>query len=401
MSHAATNWAFQQRGLKPATKIVLFYLCDRYHPDNGCFPSQDTLSNDCEMSRSSLNDHLITLENAGLIAREQRRRKGSMQQDRTHYRFAFEAGFTPVSAEKPSPESGHGSDGEAVSGKGPEPCPENGESRVRNSDSNPVREPIIEPVNEREGASGPAEGIGEDRPGTAAFQKRVQCLIHGVGYSEGEWPNWDSSSPGWIERMFAKLTIEERKEAEAGRDPLLTKARRNGKNPMPIGVYLRDKAWALLSDADRKWARELAARKEAGKAGMLRPEGWAPAYGPAHAAELFRILLAGPQNPDAAPESGLWFANHMRTAWPRLAAFRQAAAIHGGMVLSGDHADLMEFVPADGPAIAEWHAEFRNRGWPEMSVPDGMRGLYMPRGGPNGLDDFKRRVEGEQHAAAE
>jgi hypothetical protein len=38
MSHDATNWAIQQRGLKPTTKIVLWHLCDRFNPDFGCFP---------------------------------------------------------------------------------------------------------------------------------------------------------------------------------------------------------------------------------------------------------------------------------------------------------------------------------------------------------------------------
>ena len=55
MSHFATNWAIQQRGLKPTTKIVLWHLCDRYNPDYGCFPSQHRLSHDCEISRSTLN----------------------------------------------------------------------------------------------------------------------------------------------------------------------------------------------------------------------------------------------------------------------------------------------------------------------------------------------------------
>ena len=31
MSHDATNWAIQRRGLKPTTKIVLWHLCDRYN----------------------------------------------------------------------------------------------------------------------------------------------------------------------------------------------------------------------------------------------------------------------------------------------------------------------------------------------------------------------------------
>ena len=44
MSHKATVWAIQQRGLKPATKIVLWFLCDRHNPDFGCFPTQMRLA---------------------------------------------------------------------------------------------------------------------------------------------------------------------------------------------------------------------------------------------------------------------------------------------------------------------------------------------------------------------
>ena len=62
MSHFATNWAILQRGLKPATKIVLWHLCDRHNPDFGCFPTQARLATDCEISRSALNDHLRKLE---------------------------------------------------------------------------------------------------------------------------------------------------------------------------------------------------------------------------------------------------------------------------------------------------------------------------------------------------
>ena len=36
MSHKATLWAIEQRGLKPTTKIVLWHLCDRFNPDFGC-----------------------------------------------------------------------------------------------------------------------------------------------------------------------------------------------------------------------------------------------------------------------------------------------------------------------------------------------------------------------------
>jgi DNA-binding transcriptional MocR family regulator len=69
MSHEATNWAIKQRGLKPTTKIVLWHLCDRFNPDYGCFPSQARLAHDCEISRSTLNEHLGQLEAGGLLRR--------------------------------------------------------------------------------------------------------------------------------------------------------------------------------------------------------------------------------------------------------------------------------------------------------------------------------------------
>jgi hypothetical protein len=67
MSHDATNWAIKQRGLKPAAKVVLWHLCDRYHPDNGCFPSKETLAHDCEMSLRSVYDQIAILEEKGLL----------------------------------------------------------------------------------------------------------------------------------------------------------------------------------------------------------------------------------------------------------------------------------------------------------------------------------------------
>lgn len=137
MSHAATNWAIRQKGLKPAAKIVLWHLCDRHHPDNGCFPMQTTLANDCEMSRSTLNLQLDKLEAMGLIRREISRDAGSKQQRPTRYFFAFED-EKAVSENETIPTK-------AVSEKTPKPCPKKADSRVLKSDSNSVREPLREP----------------------------------------------------------------------------------------------------------------------------------------------------------------------------------------------------------------------------------------------------------------
>jgi DNA-binding transcriptional ArsR family regulator len=238
MSHAATNWAIQQRGLKPTTKIVLWHLCDRFNPDFGCFPSQEQLAHDCEISRSTLNEHLAQLEAAGLIRRVQRLNPGNKRQMPTRYILAFETGFSQDRA-VPGPETGHGwedahavseincktisnrldksmdnripcpeSGFGAVSDPDNEPCPENALSRVRNPDSNLVREPVSKPVKEEEGA-GARDGVAEGFFG---------LLLSALGLDpDGPLPGWWQ---GWpprehIRRWQTDLRLSEAEILEA------------------------------------------------------------------------------------------------------------------------------------------------------------------------------------------
>ncbi|MFN3953373.1 MAG: helix-turn-helix domain-containing protein [Pararhodobacter sp.] len=218
MSHAATNWAIQQRGLKPTTKIVLWHLCDRFNPDYGCFPSQQQLAYDCEISRSTLNEHLAALEAAGLVRRIQRLHPGTKRQMPTRYILAFEPGFTlhapepcpetghgngdrddlpfmdaeidfesgdqPVDTPEPCLNSGHGSEAGAVSGIDPDPCPENGQNRVRNPDTNPVREPLSKPVKEEEGAS------AREHLSDQFFEELLRALGLDPAALPGWWQGW-------------------------------------------------------------------------------------------------------------------------------------------------------------------------------------------------------------------
>ena len=214
MSHYATNWALQQRGLKPTTKIVLWHLCDRFNPDYGCFPSQNRLAYDSEISRSTLNDHLGHLEAAGLLRRVPRIDPATKRQMPTHYILAFEPGFTPVDVvpcpeighggagtketadytgtcgtddrpeAEPCPDFGHGIDAEAVSGFCPKPCPEKAENRVRNPDTNLVREPLSKPVKEEEDAQ--ARDSDFDR----FFAELLKALGLDVAALPGWWQGW-------------------------------------------------------------------------------------------------------------------------------------------------------------------------------------------------------------------
>ena len=163
MSHKATVWAIQQRGLKPATKIVLWFLCDRPNPDFGCFPTQERLADDAEMSISALNAHLAKLEELRLIHRVRVHDPRTHKRQATRYILGFEDGFpqepTPETGDgfagtdaeqtdDPTPDSGHG----AISGFSAKPSPDFAQSHLRNPETNLVREPLSKPVKEEEGA---------------------------------------------------------------------------------------------------------------------------------------------------------------------------------------------------------------------------------------------------------
>jgi hypothetical protein len=281
MSHAATNWAIQQRGLKPTTKIVLWHLCDRFNPDFGCFPSQEQLAEDCEISRSTLNEHLTLLETAGLIRRVQRLNPGNKRQMPTRYILAFEPGFTQ-DRPAPCPETGHGGDVQndlpfappeiaveiataavenqppcpetgrgAVSDFDPEPCPENAPSRVRNPDSNLVREPVSKPVKEEEGA-GARDGVDEALFGS---------LLAALGFDpDGHLPGWWQ---GWPPREHVRRWRDELRLSEAEILKMAEASRQEHPEP-PDGPKALDRvmqraAQRKADDASRKWRRPKAA----------------------------------------------------------------------------------------------------------------------------------------------
>ncbi|MFN4159387.1 MAG: helix-turn-helix domain-containing protein [Gemmobacter sp.] len=113
MSHAATIWAIQRKGMKAATKLLFLHLADRHNPDYGCFPSVARLAADCELSPASVKAHLNKLEAAGLIRREARKDAKTGRQMTTRYVLAFESDFGSG-----VPEAGGG--GGPVGGDGPE-----------------------------------------------------------------------------------------------------------------------------------------------------------------------------------------------------------------------------------------------------------------------------------------
>lgn len=195
MSHKATNWAFSQRGLNASEKLVLLYLADRHNPDYGCFPSQQRLAEDAEVSRRTVGSALDSLEEKGLIRRERRVDPRTRRQMTTRYILAFEPEFT----QEPCAESAHGAEGtEKEQEAGPcaesahgsrvqsatEPCAIHDESRVQILHTNLVREPLREPVKEEEGARA-RDPVSED-----FFAELLAALGLDAAALPGWWQGW-------------------------------------------------------------------------------------------------------------------------------------------------------------------------------------------------------------------
>ena len=202
MSHKATVWAIQQRGLKPATKIVLWFLCDRHNPDFGCFPTQARLADDAEMSISALNEHLAKLQELRLIHRVRAQDPHTHKRLATRYILGFEDGFPPEltpetgdgfagtdaeQSDEPSPESGHG----AISGFSAKPSPDFAQSHLRNPEINLVREPLSKPVKEEEDA----------QARDSDFDRFFAELLNALGFAA------NATLPAWWQGWPARLHV--------------------------------------------------------------------------------------------------------------------------------------------------------------------------------------------------
>ena len=92
MSHYMTALAMKQTGLKPATKIVLYWLADHHNGEtNECFPSHKRLAELCEMTDRSIRTHLEELQSAGLIQIIERKRDNGSQTSNSYNLLLTEA----------------------------------------------------------------------------------------------------------------------------------------------------------------------------------------------------------------------------------------------------------------------------------------------------------------------
>jgi DNA-binding transcriptional MocR family regulator len=295
MSHAATNWAIQQRGLKPATKIVLWHLCDRHNPDFGCFPTQARLAEDAEMSISSLNEHLAKLEALGLIQRIRCHDHRTKRRQATRYMLGFEEhgpqdplpetgdGDSETEGEhhgEPCPDAGDG----AISGFSAIPSPENGQSQLQNPETNLVREPLSKPVKEEEDAA------ARD----ADFDRFIAELLSALGFdANATLPAWWQ---GWPARQHVRRWIDDLGLSEDRIIEVATESRRERPNP-PDGPKALDR---FMERAARRDAQKAAASGSALNAKRSRKAQGKP---PPSADELAAFYAAKVNSDEYLPAS--------------------------------------------------------------------------------------------------
>ena len=264
MSHAATNWAIKQRGLKPGAKILLWHLADCHNPSMGCFPSQEYLAYHSEMSRSTVNASLKILEEKGLILRKSMRDEVTQKQISTRYFLGFED-WGSESENRTRDEL------QAVSEKHPKPCPKNAQSRVRNSDTIDVIEPVKEPLSSASANENGAEAPERENSISDEEEKgRVKKREVSFKRFAPNWPKWLSSSEDAARKIwFDVLTDEECEQAEELWKVYVDAVLASGNTKAGIcslQIYLKEK----------RWTRVDAPKSEVAASTLLKPfgKGW-------------------------------------------------------------------------------------------------------------------------------
>ena len=188
MSHRATNWAFEQRGLSASAWRILACLADRHNPDMGCFPSQEQLAIDAEMSRRSVNRQLDALEEMGLIRRVRRWCAASRQNLSTRYILGFENAFLL----EPCATVAHG------------PCAIHDQSRVPERHTNLVNEPVTTAARD-DGSDGSVAASGSSGD-LFGHSSDAECLaVAGPGLSKKARRDMSTSRhvvDGWLEAGY-------------------------------------------------------------------------------------------------------------------------------------------------------------------------------------------------------
>jgi hypothetical protein len=398
MSWKASAWAKEQRLGSPAAKSILLCLGDYAEPERAsCWPSQEQLAADAEVSERTARDWLQRLEDWGLIERQRRTgAKGARANDLIVLKLDCKV------LDGTERLRGGGTESEVL------PADIAGRSN-RQSDADPTgnqcsptgnqQQPSIE-----EPSNGTVQGTsqqaqGRERDGNNDPKKIEEAFWRMVKV----WPGQRGLPKDAGLRAFAALSPDDRATAERRFLPWLALLKAQSKDHVHAPSTYFGKR--LFDDVPEPTAEP------------AKPA-YAPVFGPVWAAIRMRDLVTGAkaETPlkaweerslnDGTMKMGretLEKLNRMRGGWPlvnalHLAAETRALGIHGYGPEEERLGKLCEFVPVGSDVWKAWKVEHEQRGWPWLPDPGSMPGVYFPAGGPAGLEAFEQAVRGNHDA---
>jgi hypothetical protein len=198
------------------------------------------------------------------------------------------------------------------------------------------------------------------------------------------WPGFAGLSLRSAEAEFSKLSADDRRAAEARRDQWIAMLRKQGKDHTPApSTYLRERLWEGVPDVSEVVSASHA--KPFGKAWMAHVlEQLAAPAATLPPAPAFIAKQIADGTPIGKAEQRNRLARH---GWPKVNFMFHQAYEGKGCCIAPDLLERlpeMEALAIDSPAYHQWQTAFAERGWPWLKLPEGLRFVWFPKGGPGG-----------------
>ncbi len=405
MSWKASAWAKEQRLGSPAAKAILLCLADYADAEKAaCWPSQEQLSQDAEVSERTTREWLQRLEDWGLIARTRRtRRNGARAADMIVLKLDVSV-LDGVERCR----SGKGSDAAVTDGL---PAESAGRTNRQSGadlpaiDDTPTgnqfraykEEPPIEPTNRtsqraREGARERGDlKNGSETENPKAVERAYWRVLKG-------WPGFDGMPKDPAKKPWLALTPEERAEAEAKRDAWFDMVKSQGwKNVPKPSIYFTNKLWKDVALPKEPEPESLVAKPWGALWGLVRVKQFLtvdPKDAPPMTAAQRRMIDQGVIDADEVLRE-----RQARYGWPAVNAMHERAANRRGVSVAPAlqaFAGLMEPVPVGSGRWEEWKLFHERKGWPWLPNTGEQRVVYFPIGGPGGLKEFEAAIKADE-----
>ncbi|MER9901621.1 helix-turn-helix domain-containing protein [Mesorhizobium sp. M0130] len=402
MSWKASAWAKEQRLGSPAAKSILLCLGDYAEPEKAsCWPSQEQLAADAEVSERTARDWLQRLEEWGLIERQRRTgARGARANDLIMLKLdckvldgterlrsgTLECEVLPAEIAgrtNRQPDADPTGNQDPPTGNQQPSYIEEPSNRTVQGTSQPGAQ-----AREREATDDLEKETDDPKKIEAAFWRMVRV-----------WPSQKGMPKEGGLRAFAALTPQERIDAERlfPHWLALLKAQRKDHVPAP-STYFGQKLFSEVPEPVEQKPTAIGA----------------PPFGPVWGAVRARELLTPPA---AAPPPSAFMAELMARdddsgrqarltrqatyGWPTVKRMHEGAENRRGITVAPELealATLMEPVKVGSDLWTEWRAYHEQRGWPWLPDPGQMPVVYFPAGGPAGLEAFEQAVRGTNDA---